>query len=120
MQTSGCNEQWDVIEVTQNDLIGTVGCLIMGIMDLLKGQLNGTGAGEWREEPPCSKKHRDVRLSLEIAGALLYGRYFMKHDWPQNGNDWVPRDRLAQAARESSGNRSGGSKISVDMDLYFF
>lgn len=37
-QTSGFNEQWDVIEVTENDLIGTVGCLIMGIMDLLKGQ----------------------------------------------------------------------------------
>lgn len=54
MQTSGFNEQWDVIEVTQNDLIGTVGCLIMGIMDLLKGQTNGTeGVREWWGEPPC-------------------------------------------------------------------
>lgn len=38
MQTSGLNEQWDVIEGTENDLIGTVGCLIAGIMDLLQGQ----------------------------------------------------------------------------------
>lgn len=47
MQTSGFNEQWDVIEVTENDLIGTVGCLIMGIMDLLKGQTKWNGRS-WR------------------------------------------------------------------------
>lgn len=38
MQTSGLNEQWDAIEVRGNDLIGTVGCLITGIMNLLEGQ----------------------------------------------------------------------------------
>lgn len=38
MQTSGLNEQWDVIGVTEDGLIGTVGCLITGIMGLLQGQ----------------------------------------------------------------------------------
>ena len=52
-QTSGFNEQWDVIEVTENDLIGTVGCLIMGIMDLLKGQTKGKRRS-WRPFSPMN------------------------------------------------------------------
>lgn len=56
MQTSGFNEQWDVIEVTQNDLIGTVGCLIMGIMDLLKGQLMEQKELESGRENHCVKE----------------------------------------------------------------
>lgn len=42
MKTSGFNEQWDVTEVTENDLIWTVGCLITGTMDLRKGQTKAT------------------------------------------------------------------------------
>lgn len=53
MQTSGFNEQWDVIEVTENDLIGTVGCLIMGIMDLLKGQTKWNRRS-WGVEGPAA------------------------------------------------------------------
>lgn len=76
MQTSGLNEQWDVIEVTGNDLIGTVGCLITGIMDLLQGQAK-------RDRRGLREVRRAQELLLGTASAVLDVECCTKHACPQ-------------------------------------
>lgn len=74
MQTSGFNEQWEVIEVTENDLIRMVGCLITGIMDLLKGQAkwNRRSWGEMGRATALKEACGPETLARESEGSVTY------------------------------------------------
>lgn len=74
VQTPGLNEQWDVTEVAENDLIGTMCCLIKGLMDLLQGPAKwnqkelwtGVGSGLGKAAGALDMPSVDSRVSNTV------------------------------------------------------